>query len=109
MYSHKNIAIILAISVLLILTVFNLQTNILIIGNNIMTPTYITTIQTAAGEAQIDYNALANLPTVATEEKDGLLSAADKKKLNSLNGSGSGSSSSNISLTIKKWTAADIQ
>lgn len=50
---------------------------------------YIKKIRTTTGDKQIDYNALANLPTipkydVATPATDGLMSAKDKEKLNNI-------------------------
>lgn len=47
---------------------------------------YIKRIRTTTGDKQIDYNALANLPTIpnygtATQTTDGLMSASDKKKI----------------------------
>lgn len=47
---------------------------------------YIERIRTTTGDKQIDYNALANLPTIpsygkATQTTDGLMSASDKEKI----------------------------
>lgn len=42
---------------------------------------YITKIITSQGTKQIDYNALANKPSVVNETADGLMLATDKVKL----------------------------
>lgn len=42
---------------------------------------YITSIVTAKGKKQIDYNALANLPGAASTSKNGLMASSDKTKL----------------------------
>lgn len=42
---------------------------------------YITSIVTAKGKKQIDYNALANLPSVASTSQNGLMTSFDKVKL----------------------------
>jgi hypothetical protein len=47
---------------------------------------YIKKIRTTSGDKQIDYNALANLPGLATDKTDGFMPKEDKSNLTGLTG-----------------------
>ena len=69
-----------------------------------MAEQYIKKIRTASGDLQIDYLALANLPTVATQSDNGLLSAADKQKLDNISLTAVDDGNGNITLL---WSSTE--
>ena len=70
-----------------------------------MAEQYIKKIRTASGDLQIDYLALANLPTVATQSDDGLMSATDKQKLDNISLTAVDDGNGNVTLL---WCSTEV-